>query len=212
MLCDGPRHDMKACAKCRVEKEDACFGKRGLSLRSRCRVCRAEDRKLVPTEIKKKWQATNKVTRRGKPREQDKTYRALNAETISARIALWASTNRERRAEQAKLRYTKNKTGILANQKLYAKNNPAKMNAQYAKRRAQVKKACPAWAQPEAIASFYVSADALNMLTGEWHEVDHIVPLLSKKVCGLHVENNLQILSKFGNRSKGNRFWPDMFL
>jgi hypothetical protein len=36
-------------------------------------------------------------------------------------------------------------------------------------------------------------------------EVDHIIPLNGVNVSGMHVLCNLQVLSKFANRSKGNK-------
>ena len=41
--------------------------------------------------------------------------------------------------------------------------------------------------------------------TGIKHEVDHIIPLQSPFVCGLHVEYNLQVITAKMNRSKGNK-------
>lgn len=37
----------------------------------------------------------------------------------------------------------------------------------------------------------------------EWH-VDHIIPLKGKKVCGLHIWSNLQVIPKRINLQKGN--------
>ena len=47
-------------------------------------------------------------------------------------------------------------------------------------------------------------------VTGEDWEVDHIVPLQSNIVCGLHNEFNLQVITKSANSSKRNYYWPDM--
>ena len=40
--------------------------------------------------------------------------------------------------------------------------------------------------------------------------VDHVVPITSDFVSGLHCWHNLQLLTKSENSSKLNRFWPDM--
>lgn len=84
------------------------------------------------------------------------------------------------------------------------------INAEKAMRRlARKRKATPAWADKKAISAFYAEAARLTAETGVEHEVDHIVPLQSRRVCGLHVENNLQILTSQANKEKGNRRWPD---
>jgi hypothetical protein len=70
--------------------------------------------------------------------------------------------------------------------------------------------AMPVWADVERINSLYREARRLTRTTGVMHHVDHIVPLNSRLVCGLHVPANLEILRARENRSKGNRRWPDM--
>ncbi|WP_455154164.1 HNH endonuclease signature motif containing protein [Cupriavidus campinensis] len=121
--------------------------------------------------------------------------------------------------------YAKNRESYLARKRKAYSANPAvyikriaeqqrkhaaRCNARNAVRYASKMRATPSWADQEAIKQFYETATALGMLTGEWHEVDHIVPLRSKLVCGLHCQANLQILTAKENMRKGNRHWPDM--
>jgi len=90
----------------------------------------------------------------------------------------------------------------------WRKTNPDKRCATEAKRRANKKNATPFWANQEKIKRFYAKSKKFEQLTGIIHHVDHIYPLKSDFLCGLHVENNLQVLTAEKNISKNNRTWP----
>lgn len=84
------------------------------------------------------------------------------------------------------------------------------VNAAKAMRRlCRKRQATPAWADHAAIEAIYREAARLAAETGIAHHVDHIVPLQSKLVCGLHVESNLRPVPRTENQSKSNRWWPD---
>ncbi len=75
-------------------------------------------------------------------------------------------------------------------------------------RRRRLRNASPPWLTAEhklQIREMYLAARRLTRDTGVKHVVDHIVPLRSNEVCGLHVPWNLQILTHIENSSKGNR-------
>lgn len=74
------------------------------------------------------------------------------------------------------------------------------------KRKTALKIATPGWADLAAIKVIYSEAQRLTLETGVLHEVDHVVPIQGLKVCGLHVESNLQILTKTDNLKKNSRF------
>lgn len=56
----------------------------------------------------------------------------------------------------------------------------------------------------------YSLAQMRTLVLGEEWAVDHIVPLKSPIVCGLHNEYNLAVITRSANSSKRNRHWPDM--
>ena len=93
--------------------------------------------------------------------------------------------------------------------KEWSKKNAYKKNASCQGRKAAKLKATPIWADLEIVEGLYKQARELEKSTGIKHDVDHIVPLRSKLVCGLHVESNLRVIPSIENRIKGNKVWPD---
>lgn len=90
----------------------------------------------------------------------------------------------------------------------WAIDNREKVNAKTAARRAARKQCEPKWltaAMRAKIEEFYNLARKLTDESGVPHEVDHIVPLKSEVVCGLHVPWNLQVVTRAKNRAKFNR-------
>lgn len=68
--------------------------------------------------------------------------------------------------------------------------------------------AIPSWCTSEdlrAIKALYAQCRKISKDTGVKHEIDHIIPLRGKNVCGLHVLENLRIMDKKKNRTKGNK-------
>ena len=108
------------------------------------------------------------------------------------------------------LKTEKGKKSIKQSQNKFKKTEKYKINrSKYSKsekgrayKRAAAKlprKRKPLWANWQEIRRIYD-----NCPPG--YAVDHIVPLRGKNVSGLHVENNLQYLTREENSRKGNKF------
>lgn len=119
--------------------------------------------------------------------------------------------NQDQIAEQRKQKYPGVQKRRLEYGKTHYENNKAQYFARSAIRRSTKLQRTPPWLSEECaleIKTLYTRAQLIKQFTGEiWH-VDHIVPLKGKKVSGLHVPWNLQLLPAEENLSKANKFTP----
>lgn len=131
-------------------------------------------------------------------------WSAAHPEKTGAAKAAWKRRNPEYLRRDAAKRRAANPEKAREWTRLWSKANPAYFRAKNMKRHAAKLRAVPSWAEHDKIATVYQKAKQFGF------EVDHVVPLQHKLVCGLHVWNNLQLLSKVENIRKKNYHWPDM--
>lgn len=82
------------------------------------------------------------------------------------------------------------------------------VETQFSNRYLRFRRARPAWANRIEIAAFYMLARLRTAETGIVHHVDHVIPILGKLVCGLHIETNLAVIPALENILKSNRWNP----
>lgn len=195
------------CSKCKVYKPLDDFLKRGW-----CKSCRRsysqswylKNKNYVIGKVRK-WAADNPYKRA----EILRRYSAKNRDIERKRKAVWVTENPEKRKEStAKWRNANQEKRKKYNQKWITLNRGRSVE-NCASRRARKIKATPFWSETSAIKNLYKEAHEISKTFGPVH-VDHIVPLKSKIVCGLHVLANLRIIGAKENISKNNRTWPDM--
>lgn len=193
---------MKTCCTCCVEKPLDRFVKGGTArkdgLSPRCKDCDREyylERRDAICARVKAYQKNN----REKINAKNTEYRVKYPERNRQYYLNWKAANPGMKQEQSSI---------------WKANNPEKVNALTAKRRAKKHNATPTWANSFFIRESYSLAKLRTKTTGIKWEVDHIIPLVSPVVCGLHVEHNLQVIPASANRIKGNkledgscRFW-----
>ena len=98
--------------------------------------------------------------------------------------------------------YEKNPGYKNSKNNLWYAQNPGRRTFLSRKYQMAQLKRTPPWANLKAIAAIYAEASSKGLT------VDHIVPLQSNLVSGLHVENNLQLLTKSENSAKSNKWVP----
>lgn len=90
----------------------------------------------------------------------------------------------------------------------YKEQNPELYKALVSVRKRRHRNATPTWINKEqkfAMRQLYLQAQQMTKITGERYVVDHIVPLISDEVCGLHVPWNLRVITQEDNLKKSNK-------
>lgn len=177
---------MKVCNKCLILKSFNDFGKRNSSkdgYRNYCKKCKANQ------DSQGRLKRLSSESAKEKERQRLRDIRSNETQ------------------EQYEIRLTKGRD--------YAKSNPDILLRNTRKRQARLIQATPRWSEDE-FEQFYIeeiyhlSALRKQLLNTDFN-VDHIVPLRSEFVCGLHCMSNLRILPAKTNKQKLNLHWPDMW-
>lgn len=127
-------------------------------------------------EYKRLWEQQNREKRKQKARE-------------------WYLANIEKRKDYVKQWYLNNKDKAKEQQVRFRNKRPW-YNTAFGSR---VTPFMPPWADRNRLEEIYKEAYEKGL------EVDHIQPLRGDGFCGLHVEYNLQLLTKQENMKKGNK-------
>ena len=144
--------------------------------------------------MKEDW-ALDNDRRKTKPKTEaskaaGKRYYERNKEAVIARAAARPSEEKRRL------------------QKQYKDQNIDATRADTSVRRRRHREATPAWLTPDerlAMRQLYIQARKLTEITKTRYVVDHIVPLRSHEVCGLHVPWNLRVITQEENLKKSNK-------
>lgn len=146
--------------------------------------------RLAGKERARQWKKEN----REKLLTYQREYRAQHRDRIIALDKAWKEKNPEHWRALRRRHYENNRFVHYARSGAY---------------RGHRAKAQPKWANTFFIAEIYHLASLRTKHLGIKHHVDHIVPLRSKLVCGLHCESNLRVIPAIENNKKSNKTWPD---
>ena len=218
--------EYKLCKCCSTEKHRSEFRVRkdaASGLTAHCKKClREKSRKYYKNNREAVLERTSKYQKENREvsRKAQKKYREAHRAELNARALKHYHENKDsilseikrktkedpefrERCQERQKRYMESDLGKRTRRKCYldwTAKNKHKVCFYAANRRAKIKQATPSWADMDIIESFYLEARYFGM------HVDHIIPLTSDLVCGLHCEFNLQLLPSSDNQSKHNKF------
>lgn len=141
-------------------------------------------------ESQKRIKEKDPIEYRKKMRAKGRRHYGANKEKELERCRVWRSENPDKVYE---MNYD------------WRRRNPEKSREYVSTREARKIDATPEWVDRKAIAEIYATCPP-------GYEVDHLVPLRNKFVCGLHVPWNLKAVPEQDNWRKSNKFDPDTYV
>lgn len=132
-------------------------------------------------------------------------------ETVKQKKHEWYMQNREAVIERAKVQSPEKKREY---RNAWKERNSMIVLANNKVRRRKHREATPPWVtreQKSEMRAIYEMAITMSKTTGEQYVVDHIYPLRSEVVCGLHVPWNLRVITRAENLQKSNELPDDKF-
>ena len=138
-----------------------------------------------------------------------KAWKARNPQRVKELQKLSAQRCRAQARIRRERWIEKHPERMKESRKKWRSNNPDKRAANVRSRQLAQVHAQPGWLskeQKKQMVAFYKEAARLTKEKGIPHEVDHIIPIRGKQVCGLHVPWNLQVLTCHENRRKSAKF------
>jgi hypothetical protein len=182
---------MKRCHQCSTDKALSEFHKGGTH--PECKAC------------VQKRNAAYRSLHSERLKLSKRAYRNSNKAKIAEKDRLYREKNREVLREKDAAKHQRNKRERSDRMKGWRAQNAHVVNALSQKAKAARLRAIPPWADLEAIKAIYKEAQEVTTRTGVEHHVDHIVPLQSAMVCGLHCEANLRVIPAAENQKKFNK-------
>ena len=205
---------MHFCRICKVSSLDASLFKVGQNICKKCDSARSvayqkANKDATRTRITA-WLAAHPEKAKEYSDRAAPIYAAKYPERVkAAKIKYRASEQGKAKEKATSAKYSLENKDKIAARRVVLSNvpkNKAAINARSARYQAAKKNAIPRWINKFFVNEAYDLAVIRSKLFGfEWN-VDHIIPIKSKTVCGLHWEGNMQVIPRIINIKKGNRY------